>query len=746
MKTAEIQDTNYNMRAAARAYHAKGFHPIPLGGDKRPLGPWAQYQDGVTLDDLEAMPWEKAQGVAGIGGIDGLVAVDFDKISDNEIVARFKKGAGLPPNYPWDVITPGGGTHVWVLCPDWTGTKIVSPGVGAAQVELRGAKHYTALPPSLHPTGGRYHFQGAPNPGACPSVGPTLLTWEALQAGFYAVVTEDAPKVVDSWADVWAQPTAGEADTPKIDEKTTAARVAGALQIVERATTGNRNNSLNKAAYILGGLVANGEIDELDAGAELMAAALSVGLPQGEAAATIDSGLNDGKASPLPPSLPNARRNGSGPGASGYSGQDTEGILSALGGASAPTFTPSQMLIGELGKLGYTFVQNELDDTIYVGDERLDDGLESSILTQMRDVFSAYDDKPAWRVSWVKDAYVKAAYENRFHPVRDYLNGLVWDGEETIARVASHFTSTDQKITYPEDGEQGGMAFDTFGVWLRKWGIGTVAKALNPSSHTQPGMLVIVGNQGDGKSTFVQWLGSPLPDLTLESPIQPDHPEHARYLSMKWIWEVAELGATTRRADVEALKGFITRTETTFRKPYGKHPIVKPCLSSFIGTVNDGVGFLNDISGNRRFLVARIGHIDWDYIKIDVNQFWAEAVAAYRKNESWNLDEIQAAHRDNLNSQHEQEDSYEGWILKYFDIDATQTDWMIGSQEIVAQLQAMGVTGGTRAIMMGVISYLKRIGLTQHWERPRRWVGIKTQDWVLNAREEAKRKEAQKAG
>lgn len=398
--------------------------------------------------------------------------------------------------------------------------------------------------------------------------------------------------------------------------------------------------------------------------------------------------------------------------------------------ASAGTpLTPSQQLINELHNLGYTFAQNELDDVIFVGNERLDNALAAKIKTQIRDRFSelvAQDETPQWRVTWIEDAYTGAAYDNRFHPVRDYLNNLIWDQQEFyIAKLASYFTCSDPPIVYPAQGDRPQRAYDTFAVYLRKWLIGTVAKALHPSAQTQVPMLVIVGKQGDGKSTFAQWLGSGLPQLSIESPIQPDSADHLRYLSSTWIWEVAELGATTRRADVEALKSFITKIDATFRKPYDKHPITKPALASFVGTVNDGIGFLSDITGNRRFLVTRIAHIDWNYTEIDIDQLWAEAVHAYYAGETWLLSDVEAAHRDKLNSGHEQEDSYEGHVLKYFEIDETQENWKLPTSEIVRVIQAMGVTGGTRSIQMGVASYLKKRGLQQSWGRPRSWIGIR---------------------
>lgn len=75
------------------------------------------------------------------------------------------------------------------------------------------------------------------------------------------------------------------------------------------------------------------------------------------------------------------------------------------------------------------------------------------------------------------------------------------------------------------------------------------------------------------------------------------------------------MGATTRRADVEALKGFLSREVFTVRAPYGRYEIVKPGPASFSGTVNNAFGVFSDSTGSRRYWATTLTAIDWAYAR-----------------------------------------------------------------------------------------------------------------------------------
>jgi len=183
--------------------------------------------------------------------------------------------------------------------------------------------------------------------------------------------------------------------------------------------------------------------------------------------------------------------------------------------------------------LGYHFTMNDMNSRIYVNGELLSDGLQAYLWCILLEHHFPHNE------NIFVSAFKHEAYSNLFHPIRDYLNSLRWDGKDYIAELCSHFKDKD----------------GVFELYLRKWLVGSVNKILkhNPTVLENP-MLVLDGWQGEGKSFFVRWLCSPLPQFFKSSPINPDDKDMVIDSVSYWIWEADELGSTFRRADREALK------------------------------------------------------------------------------------------------------------------------------------------------------------------------------------------------
>jgi hypothetical protein len=346
----------------------------------------------------------------------------------------------------------------------------------------------------------------------------------------------------------------------------------------------------------------------------------------------------------------------------------------------------------EFKALGYTFKMNMCDDSIEVESggqaERMNDGLSMVIYRQMSDKgFGGREE--------VESCLIAAAYQARYHPVRQYLTGLTYDGGHYIEELASYFQ--DEK--------------NAFSLWLRKWLIGAVAKAFTGAQNP---MLVMDGDQNIGKSSFCRWLASGLPRYFIESSVDPENKDTMITLINKWIWEVGELGATTRKADREALKSFLTLQEVTVRVPYGHYAIQKPAMASFIGTVNNTSGILNDPTGSRRFHIAKMTKINWEYSKLNVNKIWGEAVAAYLTGEAWTLSDTERAFRDSINEEYQVEDPIENLLRNLFYLDADNRNWWTSTTEIIKTLedpyQGAYRGGGTRSTTMQLAETMKRLG------------------------------------
>jgi hypothetical protein len=350
---------------------------------------------------------------------------------------------------------------------------------------------------------------------------------------------------------------------------------------------------------------------------------------------------------------------------------------------------PSWEYIEIMAGLGYTFSMSALDNRIHVNAEPIDDPLAETIKTDMRDLGHVCSNV-------IESAWIKEARSNLFHPIKDYLDALEWDKQDHIGNMTMHFSDVD----------------NAFPVFFRKWIIGAVAKVYQ---RAQNPMLVLDGAQNIGKSYFARWLCSSRAKFFIEAPIRPDNKDDLLQLATAWIWEVGEMGSTMRKADREALKHFLTMRDVTVRPPYGKYSMNKPALASFIGTLNNESGFLNDPTGSRRFLSVSITDIDQAYAeKINPDQIWAQALTLYRSGEGWTLSESASEMSKVINGRYEVEDPLESLIPMIFDIDSTKTEdeyWQLPTSTILGHLHAAGWhMSFPRGESMAVAAVLKRLG------------------------------------
>jgi hypothetical protein len=364
------------------------------------------------------------------------------------------------------------------------------------------------------------------------------------------------------------------------------------------------------------------------------------------------------------------------------------------------THATTQDYIDTLRFLGYEFRLNECGGVLEINGAPHSDGLAAKIRSQMCDM--GY-----YQTSRVEDAYFGHAYDQRHHPVKEYLNGLEWDGKPHIATLAAYFEDAHDPVLDCQ-----GVEHSVFHLWFKRWAIGAVAKVMEAAENA---MLALDGLQGAGKSFFPRWLASGLPDYFLEEAINPDDKDSYVRLIEKFLWEVSELGATMRRADVEALKAFITKRTVTVRRSYGRYDTHRPAMASLIGTVNNEGGFLHDTSGNRRYLTLTLRHIDWSYsTKCDPNQVWAEAVALYRAGEPWRLAPSEQLIRDEINEQYQTADPIEDAMRRYFVIEPDDPphtgDWMTAAA-ILDVMHEHGFRKDKRT-SMEIASAAKRMGLT----------------------------------
>jgi predicted P-loop ATPase len=234
-----------------------------------------------------------------------------------------------------------------------------------------------------------------------------------------------------------------------------------------------------------------------------------------------------------------------------------------------------------------------------------------------------------------RQAIATVASEHRYHPIRDYLNGLVWDGDGR----AHNWLATYLGVKPNEYVSAVGC----------RWLIAAVARIYEPGCKNDC-CLILEGKQGAGKSTALRTLAEPwftddMPELgTKDSQLQTRG---------VWIIELSELDSMTR-GEVSRVKAYMSRLTDRFRPPYGRAPIDVPRECVFAGTSNKGA-YLRDETGGRRFWPVQCGAIDIPWLKQDRDQLFAEAVALYRDGSPWWLNTEKLTHA----ALEEQEDRYD---------------------------------------------------------------------------------------
>ena len=219
---------------------------------------------------------------------------------------------------------------------------------------------------------------------------------------------------------------------------------------------------------------------------------------------------------------------------------------------------------------------------------------------------------------WSRTLHVISSY----HPVREYLDGLVWDG---VPRIDTWL------IDY------GGAEDTEFNRAVGSLVLKAAVRRVRRPGVKFDEMLVLESpTQGTDKSTALQSL---MPDVTWFNdylPLGATPKEVMEHTKGKWLIEAGELHGMSAKT-VNQLKGFLSRQRDRDRVAYGHIPEEWARQFIVVGTTNKEE-YLQDETGNRRIWPVRIVQFDVIRLKADRDQLWAEAAHREAKGESIRLD------------------------------------------------------------------------------------------------------------
>lgn len=253
-------------------------------------------------------------------------------------------------------------------------------------------------------------------------------------------------------------------------------------------------------------------------------------------------------------------------------------------------------------------------------------------------------------VTNARNAMLRVARDeaNTYHPVRDYLGSLTWDGKDRLDfLLPDYFQTEDEPLNR---------------ILGRRWLIGCVARVMDPGCQLDT-VLVLEGKQGQFKSTGIRVLAGD--GWYRDTRLDPHSKDMYSAIQGAWLYEIPEFEQWLGWREQSVIKAIITSRRDVYRRAYAAFEDEQPRQCVFVGTTNQAQ-YLQDETGSRRFWPARLeAPVRVEELRRDRDQLWAEAVHRYNGGEQWHLTEEEGQHLADASSEREVERPQEVAIARW---------------------------------------------------------------------------------
>lgn len=323
----------------------------------------------------------------------------------------------------------------------------------------------------------------------------------------------------------------------------------------------------------------------------------------------------------------------------------------------------------------------------------------------------------------VEDAVIDVALCNQYHPIKDYLESVRWDG---VARLDTWLTDI-----------LGAADTSFYRAAGRKIFVAAVKRIYNPGCYFAQ-LPIIEGMQRIGKSRLLKEMGGEwYASIHLKT---QDSKSIVEDMRGKWILEIEEMAGFSRQ-EVEYMKAFISRQTDRVRAAYARHANDYPRQSVMIATMNpDGAEnkYLNDQTGNVRYWP--IACADNKKIKIDQfidlrDQYFAEAMVLYQKGEPLWLDTEEQEQVAEV--QQELRLAEDPWGPDILEWSEHRMKGLASGGVVVREIAREALKLPASAHHSGAWRRISRVLIKAGWSRQRRTVGAREWEYLPPAPQDA---------